>query len=111
MSMQKENSPTEQKTKPYTFAQRQDDDYSCIKLTEGKYSEIIFKYGNVGFKEVENSEKLSVIFDYNILKNPSKVDIDEQEFIDHIGDILIELLEEQMQTGKLDLNFEDINEW
>ena len=110
MSTQKENSPTEQKTKPYTFAQRQDDDYTCIKLTEGKYTEVIYKYGNVGFKEVEDSEKLSVIFDYNILKNPKDVDIDEQEFIDHIGDILIDLVEEQLATGKLDLKFEDTNE-
>jgi len=111
MSTQKENSPTEQKTKPYTFAQRQDDDYTCIKLTEGKYTEVIYKYGNVGFKEVEDSEKLSVIFDYNILRNPNDVDIDEQEFIDHIGDILIDLVEEQLATGKLDLKFEDTNEW
>jgi len=110
MSTQKENSPTEQKTKPYTFAQRQDDDYTCIKLTEGKYTEVIYKYGNVGFKEVEDSEKLSVIFDYNILRNPNDVDIDEQEFIDHIGDILIDLVEEQLATGKLDLKFEDTNE-
>ena len=110
MSTQKENSPTEQKTKPYTFAQRQDDDYTCIKLTEGKYTEVIYKYGNVGFKEVEDSEKLSVIFDYNIMKNPKDVDIDEQEFIDHIGDILIDLVEEQLATGKLDLKFEDTNE-
>ena len=110
MSTQKENSPTEQKTKPYTFAQRQDDDYTCIKLTEGKYTEVIYKYGNVGFKEVEDSEKLSVIFDYNILKNPKDVDIDEQEFIDHIGDILIDLVEEQLATGKLDLKIEDVNE-
>ena len=110
MSTQKENSPTEQKTKPYTFAQRQDDDYTCIKLTEGKYTEVIYKYGNVGFKEVEDSEKLSVIFDYNIMKNPKDVDIDEQEFIDNIGDILIDLVEEQLATGKLDLKFEDTNE-
>ena len=110
MSTQKENSPTEQKTKPYTFAQRQDDDYTCIKLTEGKYTEVIYKYGNVGFKEVEDSEKLSVIFDYNILRNPNDVDIDEQEFIYHIGDILVDLVEEQLATGKLDLKFEDTNE-
>ena len=110
MSTQEKNSPTEQKTKPYVFAQRPDDDYTCIKLTEGKYAEIIYKYGNVGFKEAEDKEKLSVIFDYNILKNPKNVDIDEQEFIDHIGDILIDLVEEQLATGKLDLKFEDVNE-
>ena len=110
MSTQEKNSPTEQKTKPYVFAQRPDDDYTCIKLTEGKYAEIIYKYGNVGFKPVEDDEKMSVIFDYNIMKNPNDVDIDEEEFINHIGDILIDLVEEQLATGKLDLKFEEVND-
>ena len=44
------------------------------------------------------------------MKNPKDVDIDEQEFIDHIGDILIDLVEEQLATGKLDLKIEDVNE-
>ena len=110
MSTQEKNSPTEQKTKPYVFAQRPDDDYTCIKLTEGKYKDIIYKYGNVGFKPVEDDEKMSVIFDYNIMKNPNDVDIDEEEFINHIGDILIDLVEEQLATGKLDLKFEEVND-
>tara|TARA_R100000773_G_C4127323_1_gene59831 strand:+ start:156 stop:491 length:336 start_codon:yes stop_codon:yes gene_type:complete len=111
MSTQKENLPTAQsKNKPYVFAQRPDDDYTCIKLTEGKYKDIIYKYGNVGFKPVEDDEKMSVIFDYNIMKNPNDVDIDEEEFINHIGDILIDLVEEQLATGKLDLKFEEVNE-
>ena len=80
MSTQNENLPTAQsKNKPYVFAQRPDDDYTCIKLTEGKYKDIIYKYGNVGFKPVEDDEKMSVIFDYNIMKNPNDVDIDEEE--------------------------------
>ena len=83
MSTQEKNSPTEQKTKRYVFAQRPDDDYTCIKLVEGDYKDIIYKY----------------------------VNYDTQEFIDYIGDILIELVEEQLATGKMDfLKFEDVNE-
>ena len=110
MSTQEKNSPTEQKTKPYVFAQRPDDDYTCIKLTEGKYAEIIYKYGNVGFKPVEDDEKMSVIFDYNIVRNPNDIDVDTEEFINYIGDILIDLVEEQLATGKLDLKFEEVND-
>ena len=44
------------------------------------------------------------------MKNPNDVDIDEEEFINHIGDILIDLVEEQLATGKLDLKFEEVNE-
>ena len=98
MSTQKQNSPTV-KTKRYVFAQRPDDDYTCIKLVEDKYKDIIFKYGNVGFKPVEDDEKMSVIFDYNVLKNPNDIDYDTQEFIDYIGDILIEQLDKQIKNG------------
>ena len=36
--MPKENSPTDKtKNSKYVFAQRQGDDFSCIKLTEGKF--------------------------------------------------------------------------
>ena len=61
MSTQNENLPTVQKTKKYVFAQRQQDDYTCIKLVEDKYKDIIYKYGNVGFKPVEDDEKIADI--------------------------------------------------
>ena len=105
MSTQNENLPNIQKTKKYVFAQRQQDDYTCIKLVEDKYKDIIYKYGNESFKPVEDDEKMSVIFDYNILRNPNDVDVDTEEFINYI-DILIDLVEEQLATGKLDLKFE-----
>ena len=38
-------------------------------------------------------------FDYTVVKNPRNVDIDDGHFIDYIGDILIELLEEQVNNG------------
>ena len=41
-------------------------------------------------------------FDYDILSNPENKDVDSQEFIDHIGDILIEVMEEQLNAGKVE---------
>jgi hypothetical protein len=38
-------------------------------------------------------------FDYDIIFNPHETDIDKQEFIDYIGDILIEQLERQINNG------------
>ena len=46
MKQQKENSSTD---KRYTFAQRPGDDFSCIKIVEGKYKDVIYKYGKVQF--------------------------------------------------------------
>ena len=65
---QKENSPTESKNKPYVFAQRQQDDFTCIKLIEGKYKDIIYKYGKVKFGKKETAKgELPLTFHYDLI--------------------------------------------
>ena len=100
--MPKENSVTDQtKNKKYAYVQRDGDDFTCIKLLEGKYKGIIYKYGKVGFaKEEKPDGTLPMKFDYDIIFNPhEETSIDKQDFIDYIGDILIELLEKQIENG------------
>ena len=102
MNIQNKNSPTDKtKNRPYVFVQRDKDDFSCIKLTEGKFKDIIYYYGKVGFAKEENEHgQLPMKFDYTVIKNPTKEDtLDNKEFIDYIGDILIELLDEKVKDG------------
>ena len=101
MKSQNENSATDQtKNKKYAYVQRDGDDFTCIKLLEGKYKGIIYKYGKVGFAKDEKPDgTLPMKFDYDIIFNPHETDIDKQEFIDYIGDILIEQLERQLNNG------------
>lgn len=101
MNTQKNNSHTA-KSKSYVFVQREQDDFSCIKLTEGKFKDIIFHYGKVGFAKDPNPDgQLPMKFDYTVIKNPNnlELELDNNEFIDYIGDILIELLEKQINDG------------
>ena len=103
MNTQDINLPTDQtKNKPYVFVQRDKDDFSCIKITEGKYKDIIFHYGKVGFGKDENPDgTLPMKFDYTVIKNPNDMDtLDNKEFIDYIGDLLIVLLDEKIKSGK-----------
>jgi hypothetical protein len=99
--MLEKNSATDQtKNKKYAYVQRDGDDFTCIKLLEGKYKGIIYKYGKVGFaKEEKPDGTLPMKFDYDIIFNPHEKNIDKQEFIDYIGDILIEQLERQINNG------------
>ena len=101
MNTHKKNSATDQtKNKKYVFVQKDGEDYTCIKLIEGKYKGIIYKYGKVGFAPKENPDgTMPMKFDYDIIFNPHEENIDKQEFIDYIGDILIELLEKQITNG------------
>jgi len=87
--------------KKYAFVQKEGDDFTCIKLLEGKYKGVIYKYGKVGFAKDEKPDgTLPMKFDYDIIFNPhEETSIDKQDFIDYIGDILIELLEKQIENG------------
>ena len=38
-----------------------------------------------------------MVFDYTVIENDIEADTDSQEFINHIGDVLVVLLEEQMK--------------
>ena len=106
MTTQNKNSHTDKTKSRYVFAQKGNADYSSIKLTEGKFKDIIYHYGKVGFAKEENEHgQLPMKFDYVIDKNPNDVDtLDNQEFIDYIGDILIELLDEQIKKGTFNLD-------
>jgi len=106
MNMPKENLHTDQKkpnnqNKKYAFVQKEGDDFTSIKLLQPPYKGVIFKYGKVGFSENENPDGTrSMKFDYDILFNPHETDLDNKEFIDYIGDMLIEFLDEKLKKGE-----------
>mgnify|MGYP001208354798 CR=1 FL=1 len=103
MNMPKENLVTDQtKNKRYVFAQKEGDDFSCIKLTEGDYKNVVYKYSHVKFSQTENADgEIPLKFTFDILSNPNKASIDTEEFKVYIGDILIELIEEQLKNGSI----------
>ena len=101
--MPKRNSATDQtkNKKRYVFVQKEGDDFTCIKIVDGKFENVIYKYGKVGFARDENPDgTLPMKFDYDILSNPNKADIDSKEFIDYIGDMLVEFLDEKLKKGE-----------
>ena len=101
MKQQNENSSTD---KRYTFAQRPGDDYSCIKIVEGKYKDVIYKYGKVQFANNEQPDgNLPLQFQWTLLRKPEELDldIDQPAFIKYIGDILVEILDEKIKDGTI----------
>ena len=101
MNTQNKNLHTDQKNKRYTYAQREGEEFSCIKLTEGKYKDVVYHYGKVGFAKDENKDgTLPMKFDYTIKQNPNNLDLNENvDFLNYIGDILIDILEQQLKDG------------
>ena len=50
-------------------------------------------------KDEDEHGNLPMRFDYDILQNPNNKELDNNEFVDHIGDILVELMEKQIKDG------------
>ena len=85
----------------YVFVERQDQDYASIKLTSGPFTDIIYHYGNVQFAKEENEDgNLPMRFDYTVDKNYQNADTDSQEFINHIGDILVTVMDQELNGRK-----------
>ena len=89
----------------YVFVEKPGEDFTGIKLINGPFASIVYKYGNVGFRpENEKTPEgaLPMVFDYTIIENKIEADTDSLEFVNHIGDILVILLDEKMKERKLD---------
>ena len=88
----------------YVFVEKPGEDFTGLKLISGPYSHVVYKYGNVGFAPESEAVdgQLPMKFDYTIIENKIQADTDSQEFIDHIGDILVVLLDEKLKERQLD---------
>ena len=99
--------PTHKTTNPvhqedYVFLEKPGEDFTALKLISGPFASIVFKYGNVGFRPESEAVDgaLPMVFDYTIIENNIMADTDSQEFINHIGDVLVVLLDEQLNEKK-----------
>ena len=86
----------------YVFVEKPGEDFTGLKLISGPYAGIAYKYGNVGFAPESEAVdgQLPMKFDYTVIENKIQADTDSQEFIDHIGDILVVLLDENLKEKK-----------
>ena len=96
--------PTHKTTSPkhredYVFVEKPGEDFTALKLISGPYASIVYKYGNVGFRPEEEKTPdgaLPMVFDYTVIENNIVADTDSQEFINHIGDILVQVMDQEL---------------
>ena len=86
----------------YVFVEKQGEDFTGIKLISGPFADIVYKYGKVGFapESEKVGEMLPMKFDYTVDKNFKNADTDSQEFINHIGDILVKVMDDELNGRK-----------
>lgn len=94
----------------YSFVENDfSDDNWHIKINEGVYKDIVYKYGKIQVKEKEGEATLS--FQYKIVDLPEHLVEDDLncsvEFMDALGDILTHIIEDSLETGKFKLGNND----
>ena len=101
----KKNLPKPHKTtspkhrEDFVYVEKPGEDFTGLKLISGPFASIVYKYGNVGFRPESEAVDgvLPMVFDYTVIENNIEADTDSQEFINHIGDILVVLLDEKLK--------------
>ena len=93
----------------YVFVEKEGEDFTALKLISGPFASIVYHYGNVGFAPESEAVDgaLPMKFDYTVIENRIEADTDSQEFINHLGDILVVLLDEQLKESKEGLTLDD----
>lgn len=94
----------------YVFVSKDGDNWANICIREGKFKNVIYNYGKVSVNsEEENGDgTLPFRFEYNIIDNGTleREDFGE-EFFNLIGDILVDIIDDQLKENRLEYNPDD----
>lgn len=97
----------------YTFVEHKgEEDVWYVKIKEGDYKDIVYKYGHIEVLE-EPTGDARLKFQFHVSKLPENFDMDENDlnndvtFCTLLGDILVNILEDAMESGKYKLGNDD----
>lgn len=81
------------------FDEYKDEKLARIKLTSGRWDGIIYNYHTIRFIEEEKDQAV-LRFEYDVVSTPEDMNVDalteedKLEFENHLGDILVSIIEE-----------------
>ena len=82
----------------FVYVTTKEQDQTLIGIKEGKFAGVIYKYGKVSFGEDNPDGTKPLQFEYDIVDN-NGIQREQfgEEFFKLIGDILVEVMEEQIK--------------
>ena len=83
------------------------DDGLCVQIMQGPFSHVVIKYDNFKMLDEENSDgSLDCNYSYDIVLAPADIgerkisDLEGEEFERLLGEIILELLQEQINNNE-----------
>jgi hypothetical protein len=97
----------------YTFVEHKGDEDWYVKIKEGDFKDIVYKYGRIEVVEDKEEDSARLKFQFKIAKIPEELQMNEEElqedveFLNLLGDILSHVIEDAMESGKYKLGNDD----
>jgi hypothetical protein len=95
----------------WSWVTRKEDKQASLRISEGKFEGVVYQYGKVVLpveQEMNGKGDLPFKFEYTILDNAN---MNREEFGDEfftlIGDILVNIIDEQIQENNLEYRPDD----
>ena len=94
----------------YALISRKGDDWASIHIREGEFKDVIYNYGKVSVYPEEENENgtMPFRFEYNIIDNVGiPRDNFGEDFFVLIGDILVDIIDDQIKGNMLEYVADD----
>jgi hypothetical protein len=95
----------------WSWVSRKEDKQASLRISEGKFEGVVYSYGKVVLpveQKINDEGDLPFKFEYSILDN-ANIDREEfgNDFFTIIGDILVDIIDEQLQEENLEYRSDD----
>ena len=95
----------------WSWVTRKEDKQASLRISEGKFEGVVYSYGKVVLpveQKINDEGNLPFKFEYSILDN-ANIDRKEfgKDFFTIIGDILVDIIDEQLQEENLEYRPDD----
>ena len=95
----------------WSWVTRKEDKQASLRISEGKFEGVVYSYGKVVLpveQKINDEGDLPFKFEYSILDN-ANIDREEfgNDFFTIIGDILVDIIDEQLQEENLEYRPDD----
>ena len=91
----------------YAFITKDGYDHPAVVMLEGEYKDVAWGYTSVSIPEkIKHQDKASLKWEFEILDNAGREwdEFKNQSFVDLMGDILADQIDEQLKDGRLQFN-------
>ena len=102
----------------YYYVTHKDTEQQGYRMGESKFAGVVWNYRDVKFPmytdegvmlDPDRAEEIPLTFEYEVLYNPTDENLTTGEFAEIVGDILLNIIDESLESDQIEFNTENRN--